>query len=56
MKREIEVNVRAGQTNAWLHSDEIFGFKHGNMFEPNEEAISEVFSAAASITPGSGLF
>ena len=49
MKREIEINVRAGQTNAWLHSDEIFGFKHGNMFEPNEEAISEVFSAAMGV-------
>ncbi len=48
---EIKVNQRGGIDNAWLHSDEIFGYKHGNMFAPNEEALSELFSAAIGV-PG----
>ncbi len=46
---EIEINSRAGITNAWLHSDEIFGFKHGNMFAPNEEALTELFTAVMNV-------
>ncbi|MCL4420067.1 MAG: B12-binding domain-containing radical SAM protein [Candidatus Thermoplasmatota archaeon] len=48
---EIKVNQQAGITNAWLHSDEIFGYKHGNLFAPNEEALSELFTAAMGV-PG----
>ncbi len=46
---EIKVNQQAGITNAWLHSDEIFGYKHGNLFAPNEEALSELFTAAMGV-------
>ena len=49
--RELAVNTRAGIKNAWLHSDEIFGYKHGNMFAPNEEALTDLFNAAMSV-PG----
>ncbi len=48
---EIKVNQQAGITNAWLHSDEIFGYKHGNLFAPNEEALSELFTAVMGV-PG----
>ncbi len=51
IRKEIEVNVRGGYNNAWLHSDEIFGYKHGPNFEPNEEALTELFSMVMSI-PG----
>ncbi|MCL5791085.1 MAG: radical SAM protein, partial [Candidatus Thermoplasmatota archaeon] len=30
-------------------SDEIFGFKHGNMFAPNEEALTELFTAVMNV-------
>jgi len=49
MVKEIEINQRAGIDNAWLHSDEAFGYKHGNMFAPNEEALEELFSAAVGV-------
>ncbi len=49
--RELAVNARAGVHNAWLHSDEIFGYKHGNMFQPNEEALTELMSTVMSV-PG----
>ncbi len=45
VRRELEVNIRAGMGNAWLHSDEIFAYEHGRNFEPNQEAISALFSA-----------
>ncbi len=48
---EVRVNVRAGQTNAWLHSDEAFGYKHGNMFAPNSEALEELFTSVMEV-PG----
>lgn len=48
---EVKVNVRAGLSNAWLHSDEAFGYKHGNMFAPNSEALEELFSAVMAV-PG----
>ena len=49
MVKEIEINQKAGIDNAWLHSDEAFGYKHGNMFAPNEEALEELFSAAMGV-------
>ncbi|MGC8548014.1 MAG: B12-binding domain-containing radical SAM protein [Candidatus Micrarchaeia archaeon] len=52
VQREISVNVAGGITNAWLHSDEIFGYKKLNAkFEPNEEALTELFQGVMS-TPG----
>ncbi|MDD1769240.1 MAG: B12-binding domain-containing radical SAM protein [Methanomassiliicoccales archaeon] len=43
--REIEINVSAGMTIAWLHSDDVFLYKledHRN-FYPNSEKIVELF-------------
>ena len=51
IRKEVEVNVKGGWTNAWLHSDEIFAYKHGRMFEPNEEALTDLFTSVMSI-PG----
>ncbi|MHB1507325.1 MAG: B12-binding domain-containing radical SAM protein [Cuniculiplasma sp.] len=47
--KEMEINRDAGITNAWLHSDEAFGYRHGNMFAPNEDALSELFTAVMGI-------
>lgn len=47
--REVAINAAAGQTNAWVHSDEIFAYKHGNMYEPNEEALSDLFTAVMGV-------
>jgi radical SAM superfamily enzyme YgiQ (UPF0313 family) len=44
VRREVEVNTRDGLTHAWLHSDEIFAYQHGKHFEPNGEALGELFS------------
>ncbi len=49
VKRELEINAAAGITNGWLHSDEFFGYKHGNMFAPNEEALSDLLSTVMSV-------
>jgi radical SAM superfamily enzyme YgiQ (UPF0313 family) len=49
VKKEMEVNARAGKTNGWLHSDEIFAFHHGPHFTPNGEAIKSLFSTAMSV-------
>lgn len=51
VQREISVNVKAGNGNAWLHSDEIFAFKHGKNFEPNAEALIELLKAVINV-PG----
>ncbi|MEM3851721.1 MAG: radical SAM protein [Methanomassiliicoccales archaeon] len=51
IRKEIEVNVKGGWDNAWLHSDEIFAYKHGRMFEPNEEALVDLFTSIMKI-PG----
>jgi radical SAM superfamily enzyme YgiQ (UPF0313 family) len=45
VKQEIAVNRKAGISNCWFHSDEIFTYKHGHNFEPNEDALVELFSA-----------
>lgn len=47
--REVAVNAKAGNGNAWLHSDEIFAYKHGNLYEPNADAIDDLFKAALSV-------
>ncbi|EQD57131.1 Fe-S oxidoreductase, partial [mine drainage metagenome] len=46
---EVKVNADAGFPNAWLHSDEIFAYKHGNMYVPNEDALQEMLSGVMSI-------
>jgi radical SAM superfamily enzyme YgiQ (UPF0313 family) len=45
VKQEIEVNRKEGISNCWFHSDEIFAYEHGRNFEPNEDALLELFSA-----------
>ncbi|SRR5579875_78397 len=51
VQKEISVNVRAGITSAWLHSDEIFAYKHGRNFVPDQDALVELFTAVIN-TPG----
>ena len=51
VRKELEVNVRAGMDTGWLHSDEIFAYDHGRNFVPNEDAIANLFSAVMA-TPG----
>lgn len=51
VRKELAVNAAAGSSNAWLHSDEIFAYRHGRMFEPNREALVELFSSVMSV-PG----
>ncbi len=47
---EIKVNVERGNTSlAWLHSDEIFAYKHLPRYVPNEEALIEMFTAIMNI-------
>jgi radical SAM superfamily enzyme YgiQ (UPF0313 family) len=43
VRKELEVNVKAGINHAWLHSDEIFAYQHGRNFVPNADAILELF-------------
>ena len=52
VRREIEVNIRGGQRQAWLHSDEIFAYEHGRNFVPNAEAILDL---AATVMSTRGL-
>jgi radical SAM superfamily enzyme YgiQ (UPF0313 family) len=49
--RELSVNAKVGSNHSWLHSDEIFAYKHGTRFTPNEDALIELFKAVVS-TPG----
>ncbi|MBX8639589.1 MAG: B12-binding domain-containing radical SAM protein [Thermoplasmata archaeon] len=50
--KEIGVNVsKGGYSNAWLHTDEIFAYKHGRLFEPNEDALIDLFRSVMSV-PG----
>ncbi|MCL5788525.1 MAG: B12-binding domain-containing radical SAM protein [Candidatus Marsarchaeota archaeon] len=49
--QEVLVNAEAGQTNAWLHTDEVFAYKHGPLYQPNEEALVELFKAVMNV-PG----
>ena len=43
--KEIAVNVKGGGDNAWVHSDEIFAYKHGRNFVPDEDALIDLFRA-----------
>jgi len=49
VKEEVYVNVKAGQRRAWMHSDEIFAYKHGSHFRPNAEALKELFRAVVGV-------
>ncbi len=49
IKQEIAINAANGQSRAWLQSDEIWGYKHGKMFEPNEDELSHLFSEVMSV-------
>ncbi len=51
VRKELEVNVKAGSDVGWLHSDEIFAYEHERNFEPNQDAIAGLFSAVMD-TPG----
>jgi len=46
---EVAVNAAAGYTNAWVHSDEIFAYRHEAHFVPNQDAIEELFRAIMSV-------
>ena len=48
-KSEVAVNAAAGFTKAWVHSDEIFAYKHEAHFVPNQDAIKELFEAIMSV-------
>ncbi len=47
--KEVGVNTAAGQGSSWVHSDEIFAYKHGPHFVPNKEALEELFTAIMSV-------
>ena len=51
VQKELEVNAKAGINNAWLHSDEIFAYKHGRNFVPDQDALLELHRVVMS-TPG----
>jgi radical SAM superfamily enzyme YgiQ (UPF0313 family) len=47
---EIKVNVEKGNTSlAWLHSDEIFAYKHLPRYVPDQDALVELFTAIMAI-------
>ncbi|MGC8562027.1 MAG: B12-binding domain-containing radical SAM protein [Thermoplasmata archaeon] len=49
---EIDVNLRkGGNSHVWLHSDDIWGYKHDNFFRPNEDALIGMFKSIMD-TPG----
>lgn len=51
IQQEASVNARAGLTNAWLQSDDIFLYKVENYrtMMPNADAIKEIFQAAMDV-------
>lgn len=49
VKKEVAVNAAAGTTNAWLQTDEVFAYMHGPRFEPNEDAIVELFQEVMKV-------
>lgn len=49
--KEIAVNVKAGIEHVWLHTDEVFAYKHGKEFVPDGDALVELFTAIMS-APG----
>jgi radical SAM superfamily enzyme YgiQ (UPF0313 family) len=55
IKSEIEVNLKkGGTTHAWLHSDDIWGYKHDNFFRPNEDELLGMFKMVMDIPGVSG--
>jgi len=52
VKKEIEVNLKSGETSAWIHSDDIFVYgmdpRTSKGMEPNREALEELFTAIMS--------
>ena len=52
VKKEVEVNLKAGETSAWIHSDDIFVYgmnpRTSKRMEPNREALEELFTAIMS--------
>jgi len=52
VKKEIEVNLKAGETSAWIHSDDIFVYgmnpRTSKRMEPNREALEELFTVIMS--------
>ena len=52
IRKEIEVNRQGGFDNAWLHTDEFFGFRHTSpKFEPNVDALVDLVTTVMSV-PG----
>jgi radical SAM superfamily enzyme YgiQ (UPF0313 family) len=52
IRAEIEVNLKkGGNPHVWLHSDDIWGYKHDNFFRPNEEELIGMFQHVMD-TPG----
>ncbi len=50
--KEIEVNLKiGGVTHVWVHSDDIWGYKHDNFFRPNEDELIALFKNIMD-TPG----
>lgn len=51
VQHEASINVEAGHTNAWLHSDDIFLYKVENYrtMQPNADAIKDIFQAAMDV-------
>lgn len=47
---EVRVNVEKGrQKRAWVHSDEIFAYKHLQNYVPNQDALVEMFKAVMAV-------
>ncbi|MGC8655281.1 MAG: B12-binding domain-containing radical SAM protein [Thermoplasmata archaeon] len=52
IKKEIDINLRLGGiSHVWVHSDDIWGYKHDNFFRPNEDALEHLFKLIME-TPG----
>ncbi|HIH50314.1 TPA: B12-binding domain-containing radical SAM protein [Candidatus Micrarchaeota archaeon] len=48
--KEIKVNVeKGGPGRAWIHSDEIFAYKHLQNYVPDQDALVEMFKAIMSV-------
>lgn len=52
VRKEVLVNAKGGAHNAWLQSDEIFAYEHKRNFEPNHEALIDLFSTVMSSISG----
>lgn len=55
IRSEIEVNLKkGGLKHVWLHSDDIWGYKHDNFFKPNEEELVDMFNNVMGVRGVSG--